>query len=232
MEPKKNPKYDVHRKRGMIFNFSLALSLFIVITAFRITVPLKDRPVLEPTQEEDLLFTAVLPTEHDKPRPPENPLHKPIAAAAPIDRIKVVDELSKEADSRTVDIETTSEPADPFINVTAPPEDADADTDFIIVENPPLPVGGYEGFYKTIRDNITYPKRAQRLGTTGKVFVQFVVDKNGEPVNMTVLTGIGNGCDEEAMRVIGLTRWQPGKQRGKPVRVKMVLPVAFTMQPR
>jgi len=64
----------------------------------------------------------------------------------------------------------------------------------------------------------------------GRVFVQFVVDKDGSITNVEVLKGIGGGCDEEAVRVVkNAPKWNPGKQRGRPVRVKMVLPITFKL---
>lgn len=63
----------------------------------------------------------------------------------------------------------------------------------------------------------------------GKVFVEFIVNRDGIPMEIKVIRAIGFGFDEEAKRVIGLTKWNPGKQRGKPVRVKMVLPIVFKM---
>lgn len=70
--------------------------------------------------------------------------------------------------------------------------------------------------------------QALTLNIEGRVFVQFVVGKDGSLTDVTVIRGIGGGCDEEAIRVLkGAPGWKPGKQRGKPVRVKMVLPITF-----
>ena len=64
----------------------------------------------------------------------------------------------------------------------------------------------------------------------GKVFVQFVVDKDGNLTNVQAIKGIGAGCDEEAVRVIAKAkRWSPGKQRGRPVKVRMILPITFKL---
>ena len=67
------------------------------------------------------------------------------------------------------------------------------------------------------------------MGTEGNVFVEFIVNKNGEPSDLKIIRGIGSGCDEEALRVLSLTKWEPGKQRGKPVRVKMVIQLNFKL---
>jgi len=68
------------------------------------------------------------------------------------------------------------------------------------------------------------------MGIEGKVFVQFIVDKAGNITNVTAVKGIGAGCDEEAVRVIkGSPKWKPGKQRGKAVKVRMILPITFKL---
>ena len=63
----------------------------------------------------------------------------------------------------------------------------------------------------------------------GRVFVEFIINRNGDLSDLKVIRGIGAGCDEEAVRVLALTKWEPGKQRGKPVRVKMILPIHFRL---
>ena len=72
---------------------------------------------------------------------------------------------------------------------------------------------------------------AKNAGISGKVYITFVVEKDGSITDVKVLRGIGGGCDEEAVRVVqSMPRWSPGKQRGKPVRVQYNLPVRFTLQ--
>ena len=91
----------------------------------------------------------------------------------------------------------------------------------------PEPIGGWAAFYKTLTKNFKYPKQAQRVGANGKVFVEFTVNDKGELSHFKIIKGIGYGCDEEAKRVIALTKWTAGKQRGRPVNVKMVQPIVF-----
>ena len=64
----------------------------------------------------------------------------------------------------------------------------------------------------------------------GKVFVEFVVNRQGELSNVKVIKGIGAGCDEEALRVLALTHWEAGRQRGRPVNVRMVMPISFKIK--
>ena len=101
---------------------------------------------------------------------------------------------------------------------------------FLMVENMPLPKNGYEGFYKFLSMELKYPRPAMKSDTQGKVFIEFVINKDGEPSNLRVIKGIGFGCDEEALRVISLTKWNPGKQRGVPVNVRMTLPIQFQLR--
>ena len=85
-------------------------------------------------------------------------------------------------------------------------------------------------FYKYISTNLRYPDQARKMGVEGKVFVQFIVDKDGSITDVQAIKGIGEGCDEEAVRVIeGSNKWIPGKQRGRPVKVKMILPITFKL---
>ena len=85
--------------------------------------------------------------------------------------------------------------------------------------------------YKYLAENIKYPQMAKESGIQGRVFVTFVVEKDGRVTDVRVLRGIGGGCDEEAIRVVqNMPKWTPGKQRGKSVRVQYNLPVKFTLQ--
>ena len=75
-----------------------------------------------------------------------------------------------------------------------------------------------------------YPSQARRMGIEGRVFVQFVVDKQGNVTEVQSVKGIGAGCDEEAERVLRESpKFKPGKQRGRPVKVRMVLPIIFKL---
>lgn len=69
------------------------------------------------------------------------------------------------------------------------------------------------------------------MNIEGRVFVQFIIEKDGSISQVEAIRGIGESCDEEAVRVVASApRWEPGKQRGKPVRVKMVLPISFKLK--
>ena len=92
---------------------------------------------------------------------------------------------------------------------------------FTVVENRPFPAGGMKVFYSYVAKNLKYPSQARRMGIEGKVFIQFVVGKDGKLRDIEVLKGIGGGCNEE--------NWIPGYQRGRSVNVRMVLPITFNL---
>jgi periplasmic protein TonB len=226
MEPKKNPKYDVHGKRNVIFNLSLVLSLVVVISAFQWSVPIGENIVYpkHPVIDDGINYVAV--TDFNTKTEIPKPKIKPPVVVTPKDFIAVKDLVDPSPAPKFDEPETgIQKPIDVEIQIEVP----DDTTEFIVVETPPVPVGGLSGFYGTLKKNIAYPRRAKQSHTEGKVYVQFTVDKTGEVTNIKVIKGIGDGCDEEAARVIGLTKWKPGKQRGKPVRVKLVQPVVFNM---
>lgn len=102
---------------------------------------------------------------------------------------------------------------------------------FNVVEVEPEFPGGMEALTKYLSENIKYPEQAKKDKIQGKVYISFVVEKDGSVADAKVLRGIGGGCDEEALRVVkAMPKWEPGKQKGTPVRVQYNLPVAFKLQ--
>lgn len=109
-------------------------------------------------------------------------------------------------------------------------DDFDENKVFSIVEESPAFEGGLEAMYGFINKNMKYPRTAQRMGVEGTVYVSFVVSNTGKITNVKVAKGIGGGCDEEAMRVVGLMpEWKPGKQNGKSVNTSFMLPFKFQL---
>lgn len=95
----------------------------------------------------------------------------------------------------------------------------------------PEPEEGLQAFLSYIGNNIRYPEEASKQGIKGKVFIRFVVSKEGYITNVEVEKGTGYGLDEEAVRVISSyeKKWKPGMSEGKAVNTKMVLPVTFAL---
>jgi TonB family protein len=103
-------------------------------------------------------------------------------------------------------------------------------TIYTVVEDQPEPIGGMKAFYEYVAENVQYPAEAKEKGVEGKVFVEFVVTEDGSLEQVRTLKGIGAGCDAEAERVVrNAEKWKPGREDGKPVKVRMILPITFKM---
>ena len=101
---------------------------------------------------------------------------------------------------------------------------------FTTIEDDPEFPGGLEAMMKFLADNIVYPQEAKDNKIEGRVFVSFVVEKDGSISNIRILRDIGSGCGAEVVRVVKLMpKWKPGMQKGKPVRVQFNLPVNFSL---
>jgi TonB family protein len=125
-------------------------------------------------------------------------------------------EIPAQAEVETTNIEPIEIPQDTVI--------------FNVVEQMPSFPGGDEARINYILENIRYPEEARKKGIQGRVFVTFVVEANGAVTNVKILRGIGGGCDEEAIRIVeAMPVWEPGIQRGKPVRVQFNMPIHFAL---
>lgn len=102
---------------------------------------------------------------------------------------------------------------------------------FTVVEHSPEFPGGFRAMKDYLSANVQYPDLAAKANVSGKVFVSFVVERDGQLTNLTLLKGIGFDCDDEALRVVkAMPRWLPGTQSGRTVRVKYNLPIVFGLK--
>jgi len=111
-------------------------------------------------------------------------------------------------------------------------DDLNSDKIFTIVEDQAVPVGGIQGFYYFIAQELSdqYPKQAQALGVEGVVYVQFTIEKDGSLSNITAVKGIGAGCDLAAVNAVAhYGKWIPGKQAGVIVRSQRIVPIRFVL---
>ncbi len=145
--------------------------------------------------------------------------------------IEVPDEEDIQEDLEVnLDVEVTEETVIEEVVFEEAPEEEMSDEIFLIVEETATPVGGMTEFYKYFSKNLVYPIPARQAGIEGKVYLQFVVDKNGNVSNVQVVKGIGFGCDEEAIRVIKKgPKWNPAKQRGRAVNSRVTFPLHFRL---
>ena len=143
------------------------------------------------------------------------------------DDVEIEDELQiedTEADDATV-IDVA-----PVVETKKEKEEDEAQVFFIVEDMPEFP-GGELALRKYIANSIKYPVIAQENGIQGKVYVTFVVGKDGSVQDARIARGVDPSLDKEALRVVNtLPKWKPGKQRGKPVRVSYTVPINFVLQ--
>lgn len=214
----KKPEADMRAKYKRYFEISLIISLVILIVAFKFFPDIKSKEVvLEGPQElftvEDIQNTR----QENRPPPPPKP---PIPIEAPSD--DVLEDI--EIGDTEIDFDAEMEAPPP------PPKEEkiveEEPTYFVAVEEMPEPIGGIAA----IQSKIVYPEIAKRAGVEGKVYVLAFVDETGTVTDAKIIKGIGAGCDEAALDAVKKTKFKPGKQRGKPVKVQVSIPVVFKLQ--
>ena len=219
MEAKKTPQADLSSKQGLFFGIGLVISLGLVSTAFEWKS--YDQTVNLASGKSVNTFEELMEVPATEQTPPPIPIvQQPQIVEVPDDE-EIVEDIKIEFDVEAPNLD---------LPVAATEVLAEEETDeiFTIVEEGAAPVGGMPAFYQYLKDNMKYPAVARRAGVEGKVLVSFVVGKDGSISEVTVLKGIGAGCDEEAVRVMAKApHWKPGKQRGKPVRQRCILPIKF-----
>lgn len=172
----------------------------------------------------DVFDMIDIPITEITPPPPPVPVVVPVIVEVP-DDIEVPDDVKP-----SIDMSTTNTASVAVIEFKPIEEDEPTDVPFNFVESPASFDGGNAAFYRHVSNKIKYPTQARRIGVEGKVFVEFVINRDGTITDVKAIKKIGAGCDEEAERVIQSSpKWNPGKQRGKPVRQRMVLPITFQL---
>lgn len=193
------------------------LSILIFLGAFNINLRIdKTDDVILVQKQEEVFIEEIIQTKQELKAPA--PPRPTVPIEVPNDEI-LEDEI--------IDIDAELDFDEPM-DIPIPPkplqqkEDDEAEI-FVVVENPPVLIGGIAA----VQSQIMYPPLALKAGIEGRVIVQFVIDKNGQVLNPTVVRGIGGGCDEEAVRAVLKAKFQPGLQRGRPVAVRYTLPITF-----
>lgn len=219
MERRKNPEIDLRKKSGLFFQMGLLIAMVLCVSAFEYRSKETIKPIDPVKNTFEPEWTPPV-TEIETPkRPPKPKVMVPV---------EVTDEAIEEEPDVIIDLtdlktSTVEIEPEPMPIETAPKI-------FDVVETKPEPEGGFEGFYSYISKNLKYPQRAKKIGVEGKVYVQFIVDTTGELVDFKIIKGIGAGCDEEVLRVMGnAPKWKPGKQRGRAVKVRTVMPIYFQL---
>jgi protein TonB len=215
MALKKTDKADLRSRYPMLTEIGLIASLVLLIVAFRVQYNPDSQFIIQEEQQIVVEMEEIEQTQQiEKPPPPPPP---PVPIEVPNDEI-LEDDI--------IDIDMEIDIDEPVILPPPPPTEELEPEIFVVVEHMPELVGGIGGLQK----RVTYPEIAKKAGVEGTVFLQFIVDEEGNVVDPIVMRGIGAGCDEEALKAIRTAKFTPGKQRGKPVKVKFSLPVRFKLK--
>ena len=226
MQLKKSPKASLEDKKFTYVLMGLVLVLSICYVAFEWTE--KEVTKYEVT-DTDFFFEEeidIQQTSQETPPPPPPPA---------VQEVEVLNVVEDDVEVETIEINTEDDKDVEVViapPVEAPVEEEEEEVIFMVVETMPEFPGGQQALFKYLGENVKYPVIAQENGIQGRVICQFVVNKDGSIVDVIVVRSSGEpSLDKEAVRVINsMPKWKPGKQRGKPVRVKYTVPVNFRLQ--
>ena len=226
MQLKKSPKASLEDKKLTYVLMGLALVLSICYVAFEWTE--KEVTKYE-VSDTDFFFEEeidIQQTSQETPPPPPPPAVQEVEVLNVVEDDVEVEEIEINTEDDK-DVEVVIAPP-----VEAPVEEEEEDVIFQVVESMPEFPGGQQALFKYLAENVKYPVIAQENGIQGRVICQFVVNKDGSIVDVVAVRSSGEASlDKEAIRVIkSMPKWKPGKQRGKPVRVKYTVPVNFRLQ--
>ncbi len=228
MEVKKNPKVNLEKQKSMFIQMGLVVSLGLMFIAFEWTesdIKKQEIAVIEEVALEEEAIPVTRQEEIKPPPPPPPPKFTDVLNIVE-DDIELEEEL--EIEDTEIDDETEIEIIDIASDEEEEVEDAQV---FMVVEQMPEFPGGQAALMKYLGENVNYPAIAQEHGIQGRVFVSFVVSKDGSIRDVTIGRGVDPALDNEAIRVVKtMPKWNPGKQRGKAVNVKYMLPVNFVLQ--
>lgn len=229
MELKKSKKADLESKKGIFLQIGLIFSIAVILVAFEWKSSDVQNLDTYTTRSASTDVEELVPiTQQTAPPPPPAPPPPSIVLNVVENTAQINDDLSinAEADERTK-VEEYKAPAPVKQEEESEIQEQEI---FQVVETAPSFPGGDVARMKFLQDNIKYPAMARESGIQGTVYVTFVVERNGSVTDVKLLRGIGGGCDEEALRVVkNMPKWEPGKQRGKPVRVQFNMPIKFTL---
>jgi protein TonB len=220
-------------KKYVLISLAIALFLFGIVIAYPLIKSILEQGKLGRQTQTETSVELINPNNTPPPPPPPPPPEKLIqqvkfvAPKVTTDTTQVTKDFGKQ---EKLNASVNDTPPPPEVKkqevIETPKQDNQV---FMIVEQmPQFPDGDVAAYLSA---HIKYPVVAQENGIQGRVICQFVVNQDGSIVDVVVVRGVDPSLDKEAVRVIqGMPKWTPGKQGGKPVRVKFTLPVNFKLQ--
>lgn len=232
MEVKKTKRASLEGTKTLGLLMGLVIGLAIMFVAFEWGTKVEEVVTIEGIAdilvEEEIEITRPEENTPPPPPPPPAPVVTEVLSVVEDDvELEQQDILSSEDNQRDAQVQTYVAPVASVVEE----EEESAQQIFTVVEDMPKFPGGDAELLQFIAKSIKYPVIAQENGIQGRVICAFVVNRDGSVVDAEVVRGVDPSLDKEAIRVINtMPKWTPGKQRGKPVRVKYTVPITFRLQ--
>lgn len=231
MEQKKTNRANLETNKATFFLMGLVVALSTVFVAFEWGK--KDIVIQDVDQNvviEEIEDIQITPPEENEPMPEPEP-----QAPVNVEVLQIVEDDVKVAD---VQIASVDDAADKIQQVFTPPaptqrsrEEVPEDHVFEYLEEMPSYPGGDKALLEWLGKNTKYPPIAQENGIQGKVYVSFIVEKDGSVTDVKVVRSVDPNLDKAAIEAIKkMPKWKPGMQTGKPVRCRFTQPVVFKLQ--
>jgi protein TonB len=219
MSVRKEDGADLRQWYRLFIEVGLTLALLILVVAFQLDYSRGQSFQVDLQEQEVVEMEEIQQTEqqNEPPPPPKPPVPVEVPNNETIENQDVDFDASLDLDQS---LDTNQGPPEPDQE-----EEEQEDEIFVVVEQQPE-CGGV----KALQQEVEYPDFARKAGIEGRVFVQFVVNEEGNVVQPTVTRGVHKLLNEEALRAVQQLDCKPGMQRGNPVKVRMSLPVTFRLQ--
>ncbi len=216
MGVRKEENKNLRNHYTVLLQIGLVVTLTVFLVAFKVDLRSEDSNKDLTEEQEVVKMKDIVQTKHKKEPPP--PPRPQVPQEVPNDEI-----VEDRALNLNAEINMNQK-----LEVPDPPKDDKGEEEevFVVVEQQPQLIGGL----RELQQKINYPEMARKAGIEGRVYLQFIVNKDGNVEDPKVVRGIGGGCDKEAIRVIKEAKFKPGRQRGKPVRVRFSMPIVFKLQ--
>ena len=213
---RKDPKVSLRLKYQKTIELALVLSLAFLVVIFQ-AFKRFEKSVKESQKVNITINVAEIPQTEQQKRPPAPP------------RPTIPIESEDQSIPEDVTIEQTNIDLSELPPPPPPPENeiSESSTIFVAYDEPPVPIGGFSAIQK----RLVYPEIARKAGVEGRVYVNVLIDEKGNVIKTKILKSLGNnGCDEAAEAAIKAVKWKPAKQRDKPVKVWVGIPVVFKLK--
>ena len=225
MERKKSKKSDIERDKPLFFGVGLIISLSLSLIAFEWSSAPQENGFRIPVGGENIDTEITPNTVQAEPEP------EPMKPQAP-DIIEIVKEVTKPGLELKSWIDVISQDYSmPKVTYVAEIERPEEQPVLIASEMPMFKGGDLNDFSAWVQKHIKYPPLAAEIGVQEKIFITFIVERDGSVTGVEILRGDDQSLRDEVLRVMGTSpKWTPGRNLGLPVRVRFSMVVNFRLQ--